>query len=127
MGAPVAGARPRTRNPSVPAFLVGGGSGGTQALRGAGRKPGVFAGAASIGGPVDPAGNEAALAGLRSSRVLLGVSKDTQPNLVQAMRRTKDTLGQAGVTTALKEWVGTGKGLPRDVATAVKDVLDAFR
>ncbi len=125
--AAIAEARARAKNPSLPVFLVGVGSGGTQALIVAGRKAGVFAGVASLSGPFDPAGNEAAMVGLRGTRVFLGVAKDTQPNLVQAMRRTKDTLTRAGLSPALKEWVGTGKGLPKDVGAAVKDILDTFR
>jgi hypothetical protein len=125
--ATIAEARARAKNPSLPVFLVGVGSGGTQALIVAGRKAGVFAGVASLSGPFDPAGNEAAMVGLRGTRVFLGVAKDTQPNLVQAMRRTKDTLTRAGLSPALKEWVGTGKGLPNDVGAAVKDILDTFR
>jgi hypothetical protein len=118
----------RKRAGNLPVTAVGVGRGGMVATYFAATQPGVLAGAASIGGPFDLAWirGEAAVSGLKSTRLFLGVSLGAGPQVVQAVRQGRDGLKGAGLSVAYAEWPGEGPGLPADVSRAVTEVLGAL-
>lgn len=124
--AAVAAARKKAGNATLPVLLVGVGRGGTEAFTAAAKKaPKTFAGVASIGGPFD-AGAAPDVSGLRGARLVLGSSRDADPNEISAMRRGIEALKQQGLSPTVLEWPGAAAGFPKDVSRAVKETLDAF-
>jgi len=125
--AAVSEARKRAGDAKLPVYVVGVGRGGTEALTIVARTPrGAVAGVGSIGGPFDPgAAREAA--GLRGSRIVLGLSRDADPGRSGAFQRGVEALRKMGLSPVLSEWPGTGDGFPKDPSVAVADVLDGLR
>jgi pimeloyl-ACP methyl ester carboxylesterase len=123
--AAVDAARKKAGNASLPILLVGVGRGGTIALAEGARKPGEFAGVASIGGPFD-SGLAKGGTGLSGARLFLGIPRDAPPNLISAFRNGRDMLGRAGAHPAYTEWPGAGTAFPKNVPQAVKEALDSL-
>jgi tetratricopeptide (TPR) repeat protein len=124
--AAVDAARKKAGDPKLPVLLVGVGRGGTEAFTVAAKKlPKTFEAVGSIGGPFDP-GAAPTTAGLRGARLFLGMSRDANPNEINASRRGIESLRQQGFQPAVAEWPGSSEGFPSDVPRAVKDTLDAF-
>lgn len=121
-------ARAKAGNPKLPVAIVGIARGGTLAFSVAARRPGVFAAVGSIGGPYDPGtnANPETAAGLRGSRLFLGVCRDAPQVLKAAFKSGLDSLKQRGFAPAYSEWPGTGTSFPNDVGAAVRETLDAL-
>jgi len=58
-------------------------------------------------------------------RLFLGVPADAPQNLLSAFHRGASDLRSLGFTATIREWLGGGTTLPKDVRRAVKDTLDA--
>lgn len=120
----LAAAHQKTAKAKLPVLLVGLGRGGTLALTVASRRPGSFAGVASIGGAFDPASIPGGPVGLHGARLFVGVPSDGPQALVASVRHGRDSLKLAGFSPAYAEWPGTGTTLPNDAPKAVKQTLD---
>jgi predicted esterase len=122
-------ARRRTGLTKVPVMLVGVGRGGVLAFNVAMRKPGTFAGVGSIGGAFSPEGEgqnrEAIKAGLRGTRLFIGVVDGADQSLVSAIRKSRDGLRYLGLQVSYSEWPGKGPMFPDDTKKAVRELLDA--
>lgn len=122
--------RQRTGSNQVPVMLFGIGRGGVLAFNVAMRKPGTFAGVGSIGGPFNPDGEgqqrEKIRAGLKGTRLFMGVAEGADQGLVTSIRKSRDGLRYLGLVLSYSEWPGTGSVMPPDSKKAVRDALDAL-
>jgi hypothetical protein len=118
----------RKRAGNLPVLAVGVGRGGMVAGFLAATQPGVLVGMATVGGPFDPAWlrSEASLAGMKQTRIFLGLSQGASAQVAQAFRQGRDGLKAAGIQLTYREWPGDGTGMPADAKGAVGEILSAL-
>ena len=123
----VAAAEKRAGGKDLPVFIVGAGRGGQLGLEFTARKPGPWAGVASIGGVYDPGpGGANAVQGLRRVRILMGAGREAPAELIRAMKQGTEDMKRLGLDVRWAEWPGSGDGLPDNAKAAARDVLNAL-